>query len=93
MFSAVSDALPMDIARDLIERGADLNVKSSRGLTALDFDRRLDATPMVDLLVKAGANEATALADPVLQPKPGGHFSSRHRAEHSASAARRRHFS
>src|SRR5262249_14465081 len=36
MFSAVSDALPVDIARGLIERGADLNVKSSRGLTALD---------------------------------------------------------
>jgi ankyrin repeat protein len=70
MFAAVSDALPVDIARDLIEHGAELNVKSSRGLTALDFARRLGATPMVDLLVKAGAKERTALADPVLQPKP-----------------------
>jgi hypothetical protein len=70
MFAAVSDALPVGIARDLIERGADLNVKSSRGLTALDFARRLGATPMVDLLVKAGAKEGIALADPAMHPKP-----------------------
>src|SRR6516165_7350241 len=74
MFAAVSDALPVDLARDLIERGADLNVKSSRGLTALDFARRLGATPMVDLLVKAGAKEGIALADPAMQPKPAATF-------------------
>src|SRR5262249_31048476 len=73
MFAAVSDALPVDIARDLIERGADLKVKSSRGLTALDFARRLGNTPMVDLLVKAGAKEAIAPA-PVLQRKPAATF-------------------
>jgi ankyrin repeat protein len=74
MFAAVSDALPVDTARDLIERGADLNVKSSRGLTALDFARRLGATPMVDLLVKAGAKEGIALADPAMHPKPAATF-------------------
>src|SRR5215469_13072683 len=74
MFAAVSDALPVGIARDLIERGADLNVKSSRGLTALDFARRLGATPMVDLLVKAGAKEGIALADPAMHPKPAATF-------------------
>jgi len=74
MFAAVSDALPVDTARDLIERGADLNVKSSRGLTALDFARRLGATPMVDLLVKAGAKEGIALADPAIHPKPAATF-------------------
>ena len=74
MFAAVSDALPVDIARDLIARGADLNVKSSRGLTALDFARRLGNTPMVDLLVKVGAKEGIADAEPVLQPRPAATF-------------------
>src|SRR5215510_8664143 len=74
MFAAVSDAIPVDIARDLIERGADLNVKSSRGLTALDFARRLGNAPVVDLLVKAGAKEGIEHAEPVLQPKPAATF-------------------
>jgi ankyrin repeat protein len=74
MVAAVSDVLPVDIARNLIERGADLNVKSSRGLTALDFARRLGNTPMVDLLMKAGAKEGIAPADPVLQPKAAATF-------------------
>ena len=70
MFATVSDELPVDAARDLIERGADLNVKSSRGLTALDFARKLGATPMVGLLMKAVAREGIALTEPVLHPKP-----------------------
>ena len=49
-------------------------MKSSRGLTALDFARRLGATPMVDLLVKAGAKEGIALADPAMHPKPAATF-------------------
>jgi len=74
MYAAVSDALPVGIARDLIERGADLNVKSSRGLTALDFARRLGAALLVDLLVKAGAKEGIALADSAMHPKPAATF-------------------
>src|SRR5262249_22071379 len=69
MFAAVSDSLPVSIATDLIARGADLNVKSSRGLTALDFARRLGDTPMVGLLVKAGAKARIALADPAMHPE------------------------
>src|SRR5215472_14644178 len=74
MFAAVSDALPVDITKDLIERGADLNARSSRGLTALDFARRLGNTPIVDLLLKAGAKEGIAHAEPGFQPKPAATF-------------------
>jgi ankyrin repeat protein len=74
MLAAISDALPVEAARDLIERGADVNLKNSRGLTALDFARRLGNTPMVDLLMKAGAKEGSASAEPApqSQPKPAG---------------------
>ena len=70
MFAAISDALPVEAARELIERGADVNLADSRGLTALDFARRLGNTPMVDLLMKAGAKGGSASAEPVPRPKP-----------------------
>lgn len=73
MFAAVSDALPVEAAADMIERGADVNIKTSRGLTALDFARTLGNTPMIDLLVRAGAKEGSPpSAEPAPQPKPAG---------------------
>jgi ankyrin repeat protein len=70
MFAAISDALPVEAAGELIERGADVNLTDSRGLTALDFARRLGNTPMVGLLLKAGARQASASAEALPRPKP-----------------------
>ncbi|HUQ92961.1 MAG TPA: ankyrin repeat domain-containing protein [Bryobacteraceae bacterium] len=70
MFAAISDAFPVEAVRDLIERGADVNLKNSHGLTALDLARRLGDSPVADLLVKAGAKEGGASAEPVPPPIP-----------------------
>jgi ankyrin repeat protein len=61
MYAAISDFMPVDVARLLIERGADLNAKSlhkesaDSGLTALDLAKLRGSTPMVELLTKLGA--------------------------------------
>jgi ankyrin repeat protein len=65
MLAAISDTISPASVRMLLDRGADPNVKDPDGLTALDFARRLGATPVVDLLVNAGATAANA-ADPAL---------------------------
>lgn len=72
MFAALSDAFPVEAATDLIGRGADVNLKTSRGLTALDLARTMGNTPMVDLLMKAGAREGNVSGEAVPQPKPAG---------------------
>jgi ankyrin repeat protein len=55
MLAASSDVVPIDTVRALIDRGADVNARSPRGETALTLARMHGATPIVDLLVKAGA--------------------------------------
>ena len=61
MYAAVSDKLPVDIVQLLIDRGADVNAidKHSKtgdeGLTPLDIARHNGDTPVVKLLLKAGA--------------------------------------
>ncbi len=70
MLAASSDALPVETVKALIDRGADVNAKSGDGKTALDFAKQRGDTPIVDLLVKAGAKEGSAPADSVLKPKP-----------------------
>jgi ankyrin repeat protein len=72
MLAASSDSLPAETVKSLIERGADLNVKNPDGKTALDFARQRGSTPVVDLLVKAGAKEGSAPASPIPSPKPAG---------------------
>src|SRR5207302_7431368 len=69
--AAASDAMPIEAVKALIERGADVNVKSPDGLTALRLAKRHgETTPIVDLLVKAGAMDEPAGAGPAAQPKP-----------------------
>jgi hypothetical protein len=60
----------VETVRTLIERGADLNAKNPDGKTALDLARLRGSTPIVDLLVKAGAKPGPATSYEVPPPKP-----------------------
>ncbi len=68
--SAHSDAASVDALQSMIERGADLNAKSPRGGTALDFAKLRGETPVTALLVRAGAQAATSQSTPMTKPKP-----------------------
>jgi squalene cyclase len=57
MLASASDALPVEVVQTLIARGADVNARSARGETALGLARLRGATPVVDLLIKAGATD------------------------------------
>ena len=67
-----SDSFPVESATTLIERGAHPNIRTEAGQTALDFASRRGRTPIVDLLVKAGANPGNASPVRVSPPKPAG---------------------
>jgi len=76
-YAAGSDLIPVDAAKLLIERGANVNAKSSHGkggdagMSVLDIARLHGETPMADLLVKAGATSAVA-AGAAPQPRGAG---------------------
>lgn len=70
MLAASSEAMPLETVRSLIERGADLNAKDPGGRTALDFAKMRGSNPIADMLVKAGAKEGAARANPFPNPKP-----------------------
>jgi len=73
MYAVVSDLLPLDVVKLLIDRGADVNAKSRHALsgdadlTVLDIAKLHGNTPIVDLLVKAGAKSMPQVA-PALRP-------------------------
>jgi ankyrin repeat protein len=75
MYAAISDFEPLDVAKLLIERGADVNARSQHkgsgdsGRTPLDLANLRGKTPMVELLIKAGAT-STASAAPVPTTRP-----------------------
>ena len=77
MLASTSDAVPVSLVKTLIVRGCDVNAKNAKGQTALDFARLHGRTPVVDLLVKAGAKESGTALDPGPRPQPA----------HSARAA------
>jgi len=68
MYAAVSDLLPVEQIKMLIEKKADVNAKSQHprsgdtGLTPLDLAKLHGDTPVVDLLVKSGATSAASAA-------------------------------
>jgi len=74
MYAAASDLQPLDVVKVLIERGADVNAKDSHklggdtGLTVLDIARLHGETPVVEWLVKSGA-QGTARSAPVLKAR------------------------
>jgi ankyrin repeat protein len=70
MRAASSDSIPVETVKSLIEGGADLNAKDANGRTALDFAKLRGSTPVVDMLVKAGAKEGAPFATPNPTPKP-----------------------
>jgi len=72
MLTASSDAIPVETVKFLIERGADLNAKNLDGKTALDLAKQRGSTPVVDLLVKAGAKAGFTSTERVPSPKPAG---------------------
>ena len=71
MIMASSATLPSSTVKDLIDRGADVNVKSAKGDTALDLARRHGQTPVVEMLIKSGAREGGAGARVVRQAGAG----------------------
>jgi ankyrin repeat protein len=46
---------PIDVARDLIKRGADVNARSKDGVTALMLAAAHNSAPMIGLLGQSGA--------------------------------------
>jgi hypothetical protein len=59
MLAANSDLMRLEAVKLLIERGAEVNAKDLAGDPALDLARRRGNTPIVDLLIKAGAKGVT----------------------------------
>lgn len=72
MLAASSDSIPAEAVKTLIARGADVNAKNAEGRTAMDFAKLRGATPVVDLLAKAGAKEALPFRLESVKPKPAG---------------------
>jgi ankyrin repeat protein len=70
MLTCSSDHLPVDSVKALLERKADVNARNPAGLTALDFARKRGNTPIVDLLLKAGAKPGSGAAAPAAKPNP-----------------------
>jgi len=76
MYAAVSDLLLAGVVKLLIDRGADINAKdrhtlsADAGLTALDMAKSHGDTPVVDVLVKAGATSSQQ-TPPSLKPVRG----------------------
>jgi ankyrin repeat protein len=60
IFATAADHAPLDVVTLLLERGAKLDQKTEFGLTALDYAKLHGDTPVVDLLVKAGARDTGA---------------------------------
>jgi ankyrin repeat protein/mono/diheme cytochrome c family protein len=70
MLAAVSDAMPVDVIKALIAKGSDVNARTARGETALGLAKRHGHTPVVDLLVRAGAVDAAPTPAPSGRPAP-----------------------
>lgn len=70
MLAASSDVLPVDTVKTLIERGVDVNAQARNGQTALGYARLRGQTPVVDLLLKAGARDERAPVAMALKPSP-----------------------
>jgi ankyrin repeat protein len=70
MEAAGSEKGHPDTVKSLIEQGADVNVQTSDGATALDFSLRQGRLAVPELLLKAGAKEGKTPPTPILKPKP-----------------------
>jgi ankyrin repeat protein len=70
MLAAASDAIPIDVVKLLLAKGADVNVRTPSGETALGLAKRHGNTPVVDLLVHAGAADVPPPPRPTVEPSP-----------------------
>jgi ankyrin repeat protein/mono/diheme cytochrome c family protein len=70
MLAAASDAMPVDVVKALLAKNADVNARTARGETALGLAKRHGNTPVVELLVRAGAVDAAPASGPSAQPAP-----------------------
>ncbi len=74
MYAAASDLLPLDVVKLLVERGADIHARDSHklggdsGLTVLDIARLHGQTPIVEYLVKAGAQASVPITE-IFKPR------------------------
>ena len=64
-------AIPVDTIRTLISRGADVNAKTSAGLTMLDFAKRQGNVTLVEALTAPGVRDESP-APFERRPKPAG---------------------
>lgn len=79
MLAAASVTMPGDAIKALLARGVDINARTARGETALGLARRHGTTPVVELLLAAGATAA----DEPLPPAPAPAASVREAVERS----------
>ena len=70
LLAASSDALPAGSIRTLLDRGADVHATTRQGQNALDFALQRGRTPVVDLLIQAGAVKSSEPAQPLPKPSP-----------------------
>ena len=70
MVAASSDYLPTGTVRMLLDRGADPNAAGPDGETPLDLAKRNGPTPVVEMLVAAGARAGKGFPRPALTPRP-----------------------
>ena len=63
MLAAASDAMPVDVVKLLLAKGVDVNATCPTGETALSLAKLRGNTPIVDLLLKAGAKDVAAASD------------------------------
>jgi ankyrin repeat protein len=70
MLATASDALPVDVVKLLLAKGVDVNATCPTGETALSLAKLRGNTPIVDLLLKAGAKDVPGPAMPSAKPAP-----------------------
>ena len=70
MLAAASDAMPVDVVKLLLAKGVDVNATAATGETALSLAKLRGDTPIVDLLLKAGAKDVAAAPTPMAKPVP-----------------------
>lgn len=70
MLAAASDAMPIDAITLLLAKGVDVNAATPSGETALGLAKLRGNTPVVDLLVKAGAKPVASAAMAPATPSP-----------------------
>jgi ankyrin repeat protein len=70
MLAAASDAMPVDAVKALLARRVDVNERTAAGQTALGLARRHGDSPIVKLLLDAGAKDEPLPPAPAPSPAP-----------------------